>query len=632
MHQNDTRLYSLRKSKSLLRQVYHLFVRKKKKLPLETQKEIQSALEELQQEILEKNREKAAQKAKMTEALASRFLKKTSLEHVRDLFFALIFALIVALFVRQMWFEFYEIPSGSMRPTLKEQDRLVVSKTDFGINYPLRPGHFYFDPKLVQRNSIFIFTGENMDIRDVDTLYFYLFPGKKQYVKRLIGKPGDTLYFYGGQIFGVDEEGHDLSKELQLPSLSSIDHIPFIRFEGNVSAPSSSQGIYSPVVIYQMNEPVAKLFITTMNEVRGEMFKLTDLRNPSLPPITNYSELWGFKNFAMARLLTRDQVKELTDAEPAQMEEGMLYLELKHHPSLSSGKLIRDEFGRLRPSLGISTTLIPLQESHLRTLFAHLYTARFIVRNGFAMRYGMDPSAAGKNAFLPHLPGVPNGCYEFYEGKAYQVQWQGLTKELPPTHPLYRFDPTRLQLLFNIGMEFDMRFAPQTRNQRFFPARYAYFRNHDLYLLGAPILAKEDPTLTQFLSREQQRANLSSAQTPYHPFADSGPPLLQDGTVDAAFIKQYGLKIPSKMYLALGDNHAMSADSREFGFVPQDNLRGGPEWIFWPLGERFGSPNQVPYPWITFPRLFIWGLAVLICLIFWGLHHRKNSLPLKFKL
>ena len=31
-----------------------------------------------------------------------------------------------------------------------EQDRLIVSKTDFGINIPLTPSHFTFDPSLIR--------------------------------------------------------------------------------------------------------------------------------------------------------------------------------------------------------------------------------------------------------------------------------------------------------------------------------------------------------------------------------------------------------------------------------------------------------------------------------------------------
>ena len=158
-----------------------------------------------------------------------------------------------------MWFELYEIPTGSMRPTLEEKDRLVVSKTAFGINIPLKRGHFYFDPNLIHRNQTVIFTGAGMDIHDVNTVYFYLFPGKKQFVKRLIGKPGDLLYFYGGQIYGIDKNGNDISNELNPPSLARIDHVPYIYFNGRMEVPAKpTGGIYSPITIRQMNIPCRK--------------------------------------------------------------------------------------------------------------------------------------------------------------------------------------------------------------------------------------------------------------------------------------------------------------------------------------------------------------------------------------
>lgn len=615
------KLYSLSKSKKILLHTYHLFRKKRKRLPASTTGQVRSTLLSLQQAIMENNREKAHTFAKDAESLSKIHLKKNSFEQVRDLIFALAFALVVAIIVRQVWFEPYEIPTGSMRPTFKEQDRLVVTKTTFGINLPLTVKHVYFDPSLVQRNGIFIFTTENMDVYDSDTTYFYLFPGKKQFIKRMLGKPGDTLYFYGGQMYGVDAQGNDISSQFQLPRLNKIEHIPFIHFEGKIAAsPSSLPGIYSPIVIQQMNEPVAKLYLAANIQPRGEMI--------NMPNVKDYGDLWGMKNYAMARLLNKDQVKQVAGADLPQLEDGMLYLELRHHPSLANVKLGRDDMGHLRPMLGMSTSYIPLQEKHLRALFNNLYTARFVVKNGFARRSGSDRPSDGKNLFLPHLPDVPDGTYEFYYGKAYQVKWQGITSELPSTHPLYHFDVDRIQLLYNIGIEFNLRFAPNSHGQSLFPNRYAYFRNKDLYLLGAPILTNGDPTLESFLTRERQKASTSNIQNPYHAFEDLGAPLTSDGKIDTALVKQYGLVIPPHSYLALGDNHAMSSDSRDFGFVPEGNVRGAPDYIFWPPGNRFGAPNQPPYPWINLPRAIIWGIALIVGVIWYSIHRKHNKLPL----
>lgn len=601
--------YTLRKSRHVLRGAHQLYKRHKNLLSASAAHEVYASLLALQEAIAEGDREKAHDAAKKVEALAKYHIKKTTWDHVRDLSFALIFALIIAVLVRQMWFEFYEIPTGSMRPTLKEKDRLVVSKTDFGINIPLTPDQFYFDPGLVQRNSIFIFTGENMDIRDVDTLYFYLFPGKKQYIKRLMGKPGDTLYFYGGEIYGIDAEGKDISKELQPPSLDKIEHIPFIHMEGKVFAsPSTIQGVFSPVVFYQMNEPVAKL------SLNGSRVEGTLLQNKGAG---EYANLWGIKNFATSRLLTKDQVKEFSEQNAAEIPEGDLYLELRHSPSLETAQMMRDEYQRLRPMMGISTSIIPLKEAHLRAIFNTLYTARFVVENGYAKRYGSNQ----RGSSLPALPDVPDGCYEFYYGKAYEVHWEGITTELPLSHPLYTFNKDRVQLFYNLGIEFDTHWSPRSKSQQLIPSRYAYFKHGDLYLMGAPVVKKDDPLLMAFVEKEK---------TKKIPFLDAGPPLNGDGTLDIEFVRKYGLKIPPKSYLALGDNHAMSADSRDFGFVPQSNLRGGPDFIFWPPGSRWGAPNQPPYPWINGPRCTVWIIAGLSI---WGwiyFQRRRSRIPLKF--
>lgn len=619
--------YRLHKSKKVLLHVYNRFLKRKKRLTVLAQEELKQAFLDLQDSILQRNQAEASQKAHALEHLDRTLLKRSRFETIRDFVVGIAFALLVAVMIRQTWFELYEIPSGSMRPTFKEQDRLSVSKTDFAINIPLTTKHLYFNPNLLQRSGIVIFTVEGMDFRDADTVYFYLFPGKKQLIKRLIGKPGDTLYFYGGKVYGIDEAGNDISSELQLPQLDKIDHIPFFTFEGRVStAPSAIEGIFSPVMLYHMNQPIARMYALSSTQAKGELLPRILTQDPNI----HYRNLWGFENFSMARLLTKEQVRQLTDQDPNTMEEGALYLELKHHPHLINGKMGYDEWNRLRPMLNVSTSIIPLQERHLRTLFENLYTARFIVKDGVARRFGVNPHRSGAGSFFPYLPGVPDGTYEFYYGKAYEVKFQGVTFELPSSHPLYCFDPQRLQLLFNIGLEFDTRYSPQTKDRVIAPPRYGYYRHQDLYLMGAPILEKNDPTLLAFLEREEKRAALSLQQKPYLPYVDQGPPLLADRSLNKDMIRRFGLKVPPKSYFVLGDNHANSGDSREFGFVPEDNLRGGPSFIFWPPGSRWGFPNQPPYHLFNPARVTIWIVAALGFGTWYAISRKRNRFPLKF--
>jgi signal peptidase I len=608
--------YYLKKAKKIFFSAYHRYAKKKHELSPEAQETLHQELLALQTAIVEKNGTKALDLSHTVEKHVRAQLKKSLFEKIRDFVFGIGGALCIAILIRTMWFELYEIPTGSMRPTFKEQDRLSVSKTDFGINIPLKLGHLYFNPHLLKRNNIVIFTVENMDFKDPDTVYFYLFPGKKLLVKRLIGKPGDTLYFYGGKIYGIDSNGNDISPELQIPELAKIDHIPFISFEGTrvSTTPSTIPGIYSPVILYQMNEPLARLYALSPLLARGELLPKILLQNPNI----RYRDLWGMKNFAMARLLTKEQVRVLTDQDPSLYEDAPLYLELKHHPSLSNAKIGTDEYNRLRPEVGLSTSLIPLQETQLKTLMDNLYTARFVVHQGFAHRYGINPERYGTKAFFPHLPGIANGTYEFYYGKAYEVLWQGICKELPPTHLFYRYDVARLQLLFNLGMEFDNRYSPQAKDQYLTPARYAYFRDGDLFVMGAPLLKKEDPKLSEFILREERRRKISSN---YFPFLDQGPP------PNTSFIQQFGLKVPPKSYLVLGDNHAGSGDSRDFGFVPEENLRGGPQFIFWPPGSRFGRPNQPGYDLFNPGRIIIWAVAAIGFGTWYYFHRKRHTFP-----
>lgn len=46
-----------------------------------------------------------------------------------------------------------------------------------------------------------------------------------------------------------------------------------------------------------------------------------------------------------------------------------------------------------------------------------------------------------------------------------------------------------------------------------------------------------------------------------------------------------GLTVPPNMYFVLGDNRAVSSDSRIWGFVPRANIIGRAALVYWPLGR-----------------------------------------------
>ncbi len=632
----QTKIYSLRKSRQILKTSYKWYEKRRQQLPPDQLNQFELQLQQLDDAILKQKRAEASSLAHQLEAFCQSHFKKSWWEYAVEMATAIVIALVVATIVRQMWFELYEIPTGSMRPTFKEQDHLTVTKTVFGINVPLATAHFYFDPHLVQRTSVIIWSGDGISHLDSDSTFMGIFPYTKRYIKRCMGKPGDTLYFYGGKIYGFDRDGQDLVELRENPSLARLEHVPFTNFEGRPSYIDQNRSkSASQVVFHHFNEAIGRLRLLAYGTIKGEIFNgqnwvadRPEAQRYSHDTIQTYSDFWGIRNFALARLLDKEQLEKLTSYRASEMEEGLLYLELRHTPSLSyPHPLISNHFGI---TLTGYTTVIPLQEKHLKALMENMYTSRFVVKEGKASAYRQGGEKF--TALSPAFAQVSNGTYEFYYGKGLSVGWGGITSALPADSPLYSSQPRHIQKLFNVGIEMSKRVEPESRNQPFFPNRYVYFRDGALYAMGGVLMEKDDPLLKSFQERELQKERVSTAQNPYVAFKDYGPPLTEDGQLDKTFIKTFGLKIPEGHYLALGDNHAMSQDSRYFGPIPQANLQGAPSLIIWPPGDRWGIPNQKPYPLLTVPRLIVWSIAALIGLVWYLIHRRNLKKPIFKKL
>jgi signal peptidase I len=633
--------YALRKSRRILRSSYKIFKNKQHRLTELEQKQFEEDLRALDQSVLNKNKEEASQHARKVEVFVKKHFPKSFFDHIRELVYALAFAIIVAFFIRQFWFELYEVPTGSMRPTILELDRMVVSKTTFGINCPFIMKPLLFSDSYIQRTGSIVFTVENMDVADSNMLYFNFIPGKKRYVKRCVSKPGDKLYFYGGQIYAIDKNDQPVliqadTQFLKENGIEKIDHIPYIALDGKgkVSKPTS-YNVFGAVTLHQMNLPVGKLEIKSKGEIEGTFFNgkewvpdhVEALKAPHDEPMS-YSDLWGIGHYAMARLLTKDQVN-LFYGEVPEGDEALLYLEMRHTPNLTYPKpeLRPSESGFIEPMMTPFVALLPLKQSHLQTLQQNLYTARFYVKNGRAYRYHEGSKRPQRMEFDPKFPKVPDGCYEFYYGVGYKVHFGGIRTKLVENHPLYSADPELLRKLFNLGIGFNLVFEPMAPNQPYTPQRFAFYRDGDLYVMGAPLMKKNDPTLIRFVQNEMGKQNNSTREKPYIAFIDRGPPLNEDGSLNVPFIKAFGLKVPDDGVVALGDNYAMSADSRDFGFVPVENLRGAPSFTFWPPSSRIGPLPQPPYAWSTLPNMIVWITAalVILALLFWVRHRNQRS-------
>ena len=99
-------------------------------------------------------------------------------------------ALLLALVIRTFLFQPFSIPSGSMRPTLLEGDYLFVTKWAYGYSKHSMP----FSPNLFE-GRIF---GSQPERGDVVVFKFPPNPSL-DYIKRVIGLPGDTVQVRNGE-------------------------------------------------------------------------------------------------------------------------------------------------------------------------------------------------------------------------------------------------------------------------------------------------------------------------------------------------------------------------------------------------------------------------------------------------
>ena len=104
----------------------------------------------------------------------------------------LVGALIIAILIRSLLFQPFYIPSSSMEPTFLVGDRIFVSKYTYGYSkhsFPFSPNfsNTRFFSKLPERGDLVVFKTPADNRTD--------------YIKRLIGMPGDTIQFINGNLF-----------------------------------------------------------------------------------------------------------------------------------------------------------------------------------------------------------------------------------------------------------------------------------------------------------------------------------------------------------------------------------------------------------------------------------------------
>jgi len=117
--------------------------------------------------------------------------KETSGGGIGELIKTLVYALLLAGFIRTILFQPFWIPSGSMKETLLIGDFLFVNKFAYGYSAYSCPG--YGDFNLEGR----VWGGEP---ERGDIIVFRHPTNGQDYIKRLIGLPGDTIMVQDGKL------------------------------------------------------------------------------------------------------------------------------------------------------------------------------------------------------------------------------------------------------------------------------------------------------------------------------------------------------------------------------------------------------------------------------------------------
>ncbi len=99
-------------------------------------------------------------------------------------------AILIALTIRWAFMEAYVIPSGSMLPSLLIHDHIFVNKLTYGVRVPFSET-WLFQFRTPERGEVIVFK----------------YPHEKDnfFIKRVVGLPGDKVFWDKGQLYINDE-------------------------------------------------------------------------------------------------------------------------------------------------------------------------------------------------------------------------------------------------------------------------------------------------------------------------------------------------------------------------------------------------------------------------------------------
>ncbi|MCB9638913.1 MAG: signal peptidase I [Myxococcales bacterium] len=185
-----------RRAHGLLIEVKRLQKKHTKKIEPADLEKLDSDIKLLEAELERKEPEadKLSKALKALEMSAARILGPYRKSVFREYSDSILIAVTIAILLRAFLIEPFKIPSGSMIPTLEIGDHIFVNKMSYGLWMPL------INKKLrigggPQRGDVVVF------IYPAEKRTSFLIDNRKDFIKRVVGLPGDRIAVRGGVLY-----------------------------------------------------------------------------------------------------------------------------------------------------------------------------------------------------------------------------------------------------------------------------------------------------------------------------------------------------------------------------------------------------------------------------------------------
>ena len=214
-----------------------------------------------------KRRKLATAEADETDAVATTYKEPLIVEYSRS-FFPVIF---VVLILRSFLLEPFRIPSGSMMPTLLVGDFILVNKFSYGIRLPV------LNQKVIDLGS---------PQRGDPVVFKYPKNPSVDYIKRVVGLPGDTVYYQNKTVY-INGEAMPQTPVGPYTGIGSGE-----RMTGTIKSIENLDGVEHAILVHPRAPDFAmgcqQLMYGPITIPEGHYFVMGDNRDNS-----NDSRCWG---------------------------------------------------------------------------------------------------------------------------------------------------------------------------------------------------------------------------------------------------------------------------------------------------------------------------------------------------